>query len=129
MFHEVLIIEKFCYSYEYLCRPYLVGFLFFVMKVMDQLCIKKKRICGNEYVNYFMINIYFVQSICFMVYLPHLWVTFRLMPQVPNNILYLPLVKLHRTHFVLVATQLRLTEFEEVRLQVLRLGISELELP
>lgn len=50
------MIGKFCYvlQHEYLHRSYLVGFLFLIMKVMDQLCVKKKKkICGNKYVNNF----------------------------------------------------------------------------
>lgn len=76
-----------------------------------------------------MTDKYFILSICSTLYLPHLRVAFRFMSQIPNYILYLPLVKFYRAHFVLVATQLRLTELEEVRLQVFRSGISELELP
>lgn len=63
-----------------------------------------------------------------MLYLPHLWIAFRLVSQVPNDIFDLPLMKFHGAHLVLVTIELRLAELEEVSLQVLRLGVCKFKL-
>jgi len=60
-----------------------------------------------------------------MLYLPHLWIAFRLVSQVPNNIFYLPFMKFHGAHLIFVTTKLRLTELEEVSLQVSCLSIRK----
>jgi len=60
-----------------------------------------------------------------MLYLPHLWIAFRLVSQVPNDIFYLPFMKFHGARLIFVTTKLRLTELEEVSLQVFRLSIRK----
>lgn len=62
-----------------------------------------------------------------MLYLPHLWIAFRLMSQVPNNIFYLPFMKFHGAHLILITIEFRLAELEEVSLQVLRLSVCKFE--
>lgn len=64
----------------------------------------------------------------FVLYLPHLWIAFRLVSQVPNDIFDLPLVKFHGAHLVLVTKELRLTELEEVSLEVFRPGVRKFKL-
>ena len=60
-----------------------------------------------------------------MLYLPHLWIAFRLMSQVPNDVFYLPLMKFHGAHLILITKELRLAEFEEVSFQVLCLDVRK----
>lgn len=64
-----------------------------------------------------------------MFHLPHLWISFRLMSQVPNDVFYLPLMKFHGAHLILVTKELRLAELEEISFQVLCLDVRKFKFP